>query len=134
MKCKCKGYGAYAVLNKQPNEAEEERIKGELASKFFTAIRDNLQVIRSHYPAGEYEEYECWTYGVKLFICGEHGSPEKSSWGTKYVEKGPTASIKERGFALPEIHYPEKVLLDLSTGKAVNGDGYEEDASRSSGK
>ena len=128
MKCKCKSYGVYAVLNRKPNDVEEERIKAELALKFFTAIRDNLQVIRSHYPAGEHEEFECWTYGVKLFICGEHASQEKSSWGTQYVENGPTASIKERGWALPEIHYPEKVLIDLSTGKAVNSDGHEETA------
>ena len=134
MKCKYECYGVYEAMEHLPNAEEEMEIKKRLAQDLLPKIIENMQVIRCHYPAGEFRVNETWTYGVKLYICNRYGKPDNLCDDKTYHERGMTALKKSLGFAPQEIHYPEKVLLDLSIGKAVNGDGYEEDASRSSGK
>jgi len=117
MTCKYEAYGAYEALDHQPDAEEEMQVKQRLAQDLLPKIIENVQVVRSHYPAGEFRINETWTYGVKLYICNAYGKKDSECDDKTYHEKGPTALKKALGFAVPEIQYPERTTILCNKSK-----------------
>ena len=104
MNCKYEAYGTFEALDHLPDAEEEMEIKKRLAQDLLPKIIENMQVVRSHYPAGELRINETWTYGVKIYICNDFGKPDNLCEDKMYHEKGMTALKKSLGFAVPEMH------------------------------
>lgn len=102
MNCKYECYGTYEELEHLPDAEEEMEIKKRLAQVLLPKIIENMQVVRSHYPAGELRVNETWIYGVKLYICNEYGKTDSECDDKTYHEKGMTALKKALGFAVQE--------------------------------
>ena len=103
-------YGVYEVLHHEPTEEMQLEIKKRLAEKLLPALMDEMMVFRHHYPAGERDPddpRESWTYAVKIMICRAFGEPDIDREDKSFDERGPTATMKAIGIAIPERHIGE---------------------------